>query len=405
VVRPALEVADIFRDFGPAWRVTNAGHVSLGQLKVMSAIERCRTAALGGHVARCENENCGYTRIAYNSCRNRHCNKCQAAAAKQWLAERQAELLPVPYFHVVFTMPAAIADLAYQNKAVIYDLLFKASSETVLAIAADPKHLGARIGITAVLHTWGSTMMHHPHVHMIVPGGGISLDGSRWVSRRPRRFLPVRVFSKLFRGLMLAKLLAAHKAGQLQFFNQYAHLAEPKPFARYLAPLRRRKWYVYSKRPFGGPEAVLAYLSRYTHRVAISNRRLIALDENGVTFNYKDYRADGQARHKVMTLATNEFIRRFLSHVLPKGFHRIRYYGLLAKSSCAENLARARQLLAVPKPQDKPDNSRGTDEAATSSHPCPCCGGRMLIIETFAPGCQPHHRPSATPVVIRIDTS
>jgi len=405
VVRPALEVADIFRDFGPAWRQTNAGHVSLGQLKVMSAIERCRTAALGGHVARCENENCGFTRIAYNSCRNRHCNKCQAAAAKQWLAERQAELLPVPYFHVVFTMPAAIADLAYQNKAVIYDLLFKASSETVLAIAADPKHLGARIGITAVLHTWGSTMMHHPHVHMIVPGGGISLDDSRWVSCRPRSFLPVRVFSKLFRGLMLAKLLAAHKAGQLQFFNQYAHLAEHKAFARYLAPLRRRKWYVYSKRPFGGPEAVLAYLSRYTHRVAISNRRLIALDENGVTFNYKDYRADGQARHKVMTLATNEFIRRFLSHVLPKGFHRIRYYGLLAKSSCAENLARARQLLAVPKPQGKPDNSGGTDEAATSPHPCPCCGGRMRIIEAFAPGCEPQHRPSATAVAIRIDTS
>ena len=405
MVRPALEVADIFRDFGPAWRQANAGHVSLGQLKVMSAIERCRTAALGGHVARCEDENCGYTRIAYNSCRNRHCNKCQAAAAKQWLAERQAELLPVPYFHVVFTLPAAIADLAYQNKAVIYDLLFKASSETVLTIAADPKHLGARIGITAVLHSWGSAMTHHPHVHMIVPGGGISLDGSRWVSRNPCYFLPVRVFSKLFRGLMLAKLLAAHKAGQLQFFNQYAHLAERKAFARYLAPLRRRKWYVYSKRPFGGPEAVLAYLSRYTHRVAISNRRLIALDENGVTFKYKDYSADGRVRYKRMTLATSEFIRRFLIHVLPKGFHRIRYYGILAKSSCTENLARARQLLAVPKPQGKPDNSSDTDEVATSSHPCPCCGGRMLIIEVFAPGCQPHHRPSATTVVIRIDTS
>jgi hypothetical protein len=405
VVRPALEVADIFRDFGPAWRQTNAGHVSLGQLKVMSAIERCRTAALGGHVARCENENCGYTRIAYNSCRNRHCNKCQAAAAKQWLAERQAELLPVPYFHVVFTLPTAIADLAYQNKAVIYDLLFKSSSETVLAIAADPKHLGARIGITAVLHTWGSTMIHHPHVHMIVPGGGISLDGSRWVSRRPRYFLPVRVFSKLFRGLMLAKLLAAHQAGQLQFFNQYAHLAKPKTFARYLAPLRRRKWYVYSKRPFGGPEAVLAYLSRYTHRVAISNRRLIALDENGVTFNYKDYRADGRARYKVMTLTTSEFIRRFLSHVLPKGFHRIRYYGLLAKSSCAENLARARQLLAVPKPQVLTDNDGGPTQPSTTAHPCPCCGGRMIIIEAFAPGCQPHHRPSATTIAIRIDTS
>ena len=405
MVRPALEVADIFRDFGPAWRQANAGHVSLGQLKVMSAIERCRTAALGGHVARCEDENCGYTRIAYNSCRNRHCNKCQAAAARQWLAERQAELLPVPYFHVVFTLPAAIADLAYQNKAVIYDLLFKASSETVLTIAADPKHLGARIGITAVLHSWGSAMTHHPHVHMIVPGGGISLDGSRWVSRNPCYFLPVRVFSKLFRGLMLAKLLAAHKAGQLQFFNQYAHLAERKAFARYLAPLRRRKWYVYSKRPFGGPEAVLAYLSRYTHRVAISNRRLIALDENGVTFKYKDYSADGRVRYKRMTLATSEFIRRFLIHVLPKDFHRIRYYGLLAKSSCTENLARARQLLAVPKPQGKPDNSSDTDEVATSSHPCPCCGGRMLIIEVFAPGCQPHHRPSATTVVIRIDTS
>jgi len=404
VVRPALEVADIFRDFGPAWRQTNAGHVSLGQLKVMSAIECCRTAALGGHVERCENANCGYTRISYNSCRNRHCNKCQAAAAKQWLAERQAELLPVPYFHVVFTLPAAIADLAYQNKAVIYDLLFKASSETVLAIAADPKHLGARIGITAVLHTWGSTMTHHPHVHMIVPGGGISLDGSRWVSRRPRHFLPVRVFSKLFRGLMLAKLLAAHQAGQLQFFNQYAHLAERKAFARYLAPLRRRKWYVYSKRPFGGPEAVLAYLSRYTHRVAISNRRLIALDENGVTFNYKDYRGDGRARYKVMTLATSEFIRRFLSHVLPKGFHRIRYYGLLAKSSCAENLARARQLLAVSKPQVPTDDGVPT-EPSTTAHPCPCCGGRMIIIEAFEPGCQPHHRPSPTTIAIRIDSS
>jgi len=377
--------------------------VSLGQLKVMSAIERCRTAALGGHVARCE--DCAYTTIAYNSCRNRHCPKCQAAAAKQWLAERQAELLPVPYFHVVFTLPTAIADLAYQNKAVIYDLLFKASSETVLTIAADPKHLGARIGITAVLHTWGSTMIHHPHVHMIVPGGGISLDGSRWLSCRPRCFLPVRVFSKLFRGLMLAKLLAAHQAGQLQFFNQYAHLAERKAFARYLAPLRRRKWYVYSKRPFGGPEAVLAYLSRYTHRVAISNRRLIALDENGVTFNYKDYRGDGRARYKVMTLATSEFIRRFLSHVLPKGFHRIRYYGLLAKSSCAENLARARQLLAVSKPQVLTDNDGGPTEPSTTAHPCPCCGGRMIIIEAFAPGCQPHHRPSATTVAIRIDTS
>jgi hypothetical protein len=403
VARPALEVADIFRDFGPAWRHTNAGHVSLGQLKVMSAIERCRTAALGGHVARCE--DCTYTTIAYNSCRNRHCPKCQAAAAKRWLAERQAELLPLPYFHVVFTLPSAIANLAYQNKAVIYDLLFKASSETVLRIAADPKHLGARVGITAVLHTWGSTMVHHPHVHMIVPGGGISLDGSRWVSCRPSFFLPVPVFSRLFRGLMLAKLLAAHKAGQLQFFNQYAYLAERKAFARYLAPLRRRKWYVYSKRPFGGPEAVLAYLSRYTHRVAISNRRLIAFDQNGVTFRYKDYRADGRARYKVMTLAPNEFIRRFLIHVLPKGFHRIRHYGLLAKSACAENLAQARELLAASKPLGNPDNAGGSDAPPTTLHSCPCCGGRMHIIETFKRGVSPLHWPSPNPVVIRTDTS
>jgi len=240
---------------------------------------------------------------------------------------------------------------------------------------------------------------------MIVPGGGISLDGSHWVSRRPRYFLPVRVFSKLFRGLMLAKLLAAHKAGQLQFFNQYAHLAAREAFARYLAPLRRRKWYVYAKRPFGGPEAVLSYLSRYTHRVAISNRRLIAFDQNGVTFSFKDYRGDGRARYKVMTLATSEFIRRFLTHVLPKGFHRIRYYGLLAKSSCAENLARARELLAMPKPHDKPDDSGGLNEPSTTACPCPCCGGRMIIIEAFAPGCQPHHRPSATTLAIRIDTS
>jgi hypothetical protein len=402
VVRPALEVADIFRDFGPAWRQANAGHMSLGQLKVMAAIERCRTAALGGHVARCQ--DCAYTAIAYNSCRNRHCPKCLGAAAKQWLADRQAELLPVPYFHVVFTLPTAIAELAYQNKAVVYDLLFKAASETVLRIAADPKHLGARIGITAVLHTWGSTMIHHPHLHMIVPGGGISLDGSRWISCRPRFFLPVPVFSKLFRGLMLAKLLAAHKAGRLQFFNQYAHLAERKAFARHLAPLRRRKWYVYSKPPFGGPEAVLAYLSRYTHRVAISNRRLIACDKDGVSFNYKDYRADGRARHKVMTLATNEFIRRFLVHVLPKGFHRIRHYGLLAKSSCAENLARARELLAVPTPQAEPDDASRPDDPPTNSHSCPCCGGRMRIIEVFERGCQPHYQPSPT-ATIRIDTS
>ena len=250
---------------------------SLGQLKVMSAIESCRTAALGGHVARCE--DCAYTTIAYNSCRNRHCPKCQGAAAKQWLAERQADLLAVPYYHIVFTMPAAIADIAYQNKAVVYDLLFKASAETMLTIAGDPKHLGARIGITSVLHTWGSTLTHHPHVHMIVPGGGIALDGSRWVSCRSRFFLPWRVLAKLFRRLMLEKLVAAHAAGQLQFFGQHSHLAERAAFTALLAPLRKIRWYVYGKRPFAGPEAVLAYLSRYTHRVAIANSRLIAFDE------------------------------------------------------------------------------------------------------------------------------
>ena len=401
--RPALEVADIFRGHGPAWRQANAGHVSLGQLKVMSAIENCRTAALGGHVARCQ--DCAYTTIAYNSCRNRHCPKCQGAAAQQWLAERQAELLPVPYFHVVFTLPAKIADIAYQNKAVVYDLLFKASSEAVLTIAADPEHLGARIGITAVLHTWGSTMTHHPHVHMIVPGGGIALDGSRWLSCRPRFLLPVPVLAKLFQGLMLGKLLAAHKVGQLQFFGRHAQLAERKAFAAYLAPLRRVKWHVYSKPPFGGPEAVLAYLSRYTHRVAISNRRLIAANRNGVTFKYKDYRADGRARYKKMTLATHEFIRRFLIHVLPKGFHRIRHYGLFASSARADNIARARELLAVPMPQNHDADALDPSEPPTPSHPCPCCGGRMIIIETFPRGSTPRHRPTGPIITIRIDTS
>jgi hypothetical protein len=277
-----LEVADILRDHGPAWRKANAGHVSLDQLKVMSAIERCRTAALGGHVARCE--DCSHTIIAYNSCRNRHCPKCQGTAAKEWLAERAAELLPVPYYHVVFTLPAPIGDIAYQNKAVIYDILFKASAQTTLTIAADPKHLGARIAITSVLHTWGSALTHHPHVHMIVPGGGISNDGKRWVACRPGFFLPVRVLSRLFRRLFLNKLLAAHEAGQLQFFGNHAKLAAARAFAAYLAPLRKAEWVVYSKRPFGGPRAVLAYLSRYTHRVAIANSRLVAFDQNSVTF-------------------------------------------------------------------------------------------------------------------------
>lgn len=397
MARPALEVADIFRDHGGAWRDANAGHVSLGQLQVMSAIERCRTAALGGHVAACE--DCDHTQIAYNSCRNRHCPKCQGAAARDWLAEREADLLPVPYFHIVFTLPAAIAAIAYQNKAVIYDALFKASSEALLTIAADPKHLGARIGITAVLHTWGSAMTHHPHVHLIVPGGGISLDGASWVRSRPSFLLPVRVLSRLFRRLMLEKLAAAHAAGKLQFFGEHSHLGDADAFAAFLAPLRTTRWFVYSKRPFAGPQAVLAYLARYTHRVAISNRRLVALDANGVTFRYKDYRRNGQERYRTMTLVPGEFIRRFLIHVLPKGFHRIRHYGLLASAARRANIARVRELLAAPEPPTLPEPTTRATATAPTDHrpPCPCCGGRMIIVETFERGGGPRDPPRSKP--------
>ena len=345
VGRLALEVADIFRVHGPAWRQAQHGHLSLGQLKVMSAIEQCRSAALGGHVLRCE--GCGTDQIAYNSCRNRHCPKCQASAAQRWLEARQADLLPVEYYHVVFTLPAPISDIAYQNKAVIYGLLFDVAAETLLTIAADPKHLGAQIGATLVLHTWGSALTHHPHVHGIVPGGGLSPDGERWVACRPGFFLPVRVLSRLFRRRFLEELAEAHRAGQLHFFGEYAALADAARFADWLAPLRQCEWVVYAKRPFAGPEAVLAYLSRYTHRVAISNSRLVALDERGVTFRWKDYRAKGKTRYKTMTLGADEFMRRFLLHVLPRGFHRIRHYGLLANGGRKANLARARELLQV----------------------------------------------------------
>jgi Putative transposase len=313
----------------------------------------------------------------------------------------------VPYFHLVFTLPARIADIAYQNKAVIYGLLFKASAETLITIAADPKHLGARIGILSVLHTWGSALTHHPHVHMIVPGGGFSLDGTSWVACRPSFFLPVRVLSRLFRRLFLEKLVAAHRAGELQFFGNHAPLTDAKAFAAYLAPLRNSEWVVYSKRPFGGPEEVLRYLARYTHRVAISNRRLIALDENGVTFKWKDYRLEGRERYKVMTLAAHEFIRRFLIHVLPAGFHRIRYYGLLASGKRAENIARARELLALPLLPIEAIKAASTNanEPQAPKHPCPCCGGPMIIIETFQRGGSPQHRPTAPVAAIRIDTS
>ena len=329
--RPPLEVADVFRAHGAAWREANASHVSLAQLKVMSAIETCRTAALGGHVERCE--DCAHERIAYNSCRNRHCPKCQAAAARQWLEDREAELLPVPYYHVVFTLPASIGTIAFQNKAAVYDLLFRSAAETLTTIAADPKHLGARIGLTAVLHTWGSALTHHPHVHVIVPGGGLSPDESRWIACKRGFFLPVRVLSRLFRRLFLEGIAALHAAGRLAFLGDLARLADKAAFDAVLAPLRRSEWIVYAKRPFAGPKAVLAYLSRYTHRVAISNSRLIRLDDNGVTFRWKDYRARGKAPGeawiKPMTLTAGEFIRRFLLHVLPSGFHRIRQTAML----------------------------------------------------------------------------
>jgi Putative transposase len=328
----------------------------------------------------------------------------RGAAAKEWLADRQAELLPVPYYHVVFTLPAPIADIAYQNKAVIYDILFRTAAETLITIAADPKHLGARIGLTAVLHTWGSALTHHPHVHVIVPGGGISLDGTRWISCRPGFFLPVRVLSRLFRRLFLESLVTAHGAGRLRFFSDRARLAGRSAFAAYLAPLRKIEWFVYSKRPFAGPEAVLAYLSRYTHRVAIANSRLIALGNAGATFRWKDYRATGRERFKIMTLAVDEFIRRFLLHMLPSGFHRIRHYGLFANGGRAENIARARELLDVPATRCETGDTDNADdgEPPTPSQPCPCCGGRMIIIETFERGGAPRYHPT---VPIRIDSS
>ena len=375
--RLALEVADIFRAHGPAWRQAQQSHLSLGQLKVMSAIEQCRTATLGGHVLHCP--ACEHDEVAYNSCRNRHCPKCQASAAKRWLEARLADLLPVEYYHVVFTLPAPISAIAYTNKAVIYGLLFEIAAETLRTIAADPKHLGAQIGATLVLHTWGSALTHHPHIHGIVPGGGLSLDGERWISCKPGFFLSVRVLSRLFRRRFLEALSTAHATGQLQFFGEYAHLSDLAAFADWLAPLKKCEWVVYAKRPFAGPAAVLAYLSRYTHRVAIANSRLISMDERGITFRWKDYRAKGKTRHKTMTLTTDEFIRRFLLHVLPSGFHRIRHYGLLANTGRQDNLARIRELLHV-----APAEAKVTDTSTESVQPifvCPDCGAAMIIVE------------------------
>jgi hypothetical protein len=381
VAHSAPEVADIFRTHGPAWRAAQRGHLSLGQLKVMSAIEQCRSAALGGHVLRCE--GCGTDQVSYNSCRNRHCPKCQSNAAQRWLDARQADLLPVEYFHVVFTLPAPIADLAYQNKAAIYGLLFDMAAEVLQVIAADARHLGARIGATLVLHTWGSALTHHPHVHGIVPGGGLAPDGKSWVACRQGFFLPVRVLSRLFRRRFLEGLAQLHGAGRLQFFGEHGALQDAKAFAAWLAPMRRCEWVVYAKRPFAGPQAVLAYLSRYTHRVAISNSRLVASDAGGVTFRWKDYRDKGRTRHKTMTLAPQEFMRRFLLHVLPGGFHRIRHYGLLANGNRRDCLAMARTAL-----QAKVEVPTAEPAMRAPAFVCRHCGRPLLIVEIV-----PRERP------------
>jgi hypothetical protein len=384
-VRPAgLEVADIFRRAGPAYRQLHVDSLSRAQRCAMSAIERCRTASLGGHVEQCD--ACAHQRVAYNSCRNRHCPKCQSLVRAQWLDERRAELIPVEYFHVVFTLPETIAAIAYQNKAVVYDVLFRATAETLQTIAADPKHLGAEIGFVALLHTWGQNLQHHPHLHCVVPGGGLSADGQRWVSCRPGFFLPVRVLSRLFRRLFLTQLQHAYDAGKLKFFNALAALQAPEAFTRYLEPVRQCEWVVYAKPPFGGPQHVLDYLGRYTHRVAISNHRLIDFVDGHVRFQWKDYRHE--SRKKVMRLSADEFIRRFLLHVLPSGFQRIRHYGLLANRYRADKLARCRQLLGQPAPLDKheeaPVDYRDRYERLTgkSLRDCPKCGqGHMIYIE------------------------
>ena len=379
-----LEVADIFRRHGEAYRQAHDGHLGRIERRTMSAIELCRTAELGGHVEGCR--SCGAIRIAYNSCRNRHCPKCQGQACRDWLAAREDELLPVAYFHVVFTLPAEIAAIAFQNKEVVYAFLFKAAAETLRTIAADPKHLGAEIGLIAVLHSWGQNLHYHPHLHCIVPGGGLSPDGRRWVSCRSGFFLPVRVLSRLFRRLFLEQLRAAYDAGRLGFFGYLAELAAPATFNRKLVEVRRLEWVVYAKPPFGGPEQVLAYLGRYTHRVAIANSRLISMADGKVSFRWRDYRHRGRA--KIMTLDANEFIRRFLLHTLPDGFHRIRHYGFLANGHRTARLELCRRLLT--------DTPRGTaysaerdPKEAKPSCPCPYCGGQMIVLATWQYGQAP----------------
>jgi hypothetical protein len=391
-VRPALEVADIFRRHGDAFRAVQGGRLSLDQRRVMGAIEACRTATLGGHVERCD--DCSLVRIVYNSCRDRHCPKCQGLARAQWLADRQADLLPVPYFHVVFTVPAAVAAIALQNKAMVYGILLKSAADTIRLIGADPQHLGAETGMIAILHTWGQTLTHHPHAHCLVPGGGLAADG-RWISCRPGFFLPVRVLSRLYRRLFLERLRAAFDEAKLQFFGRLAHLVDPAPFGRHLNALREVEWVVYAKRPFGGPEQVLAYLGRYTHRVAIANSRLLACKQGRVRFRWKDYSADNKC--KVITLHAEEFIRRFLLHVLPKGFRRIRHFGFLANACRAAKLARIRAALQAPEPPPpaKPVDYRERYAILTGRRidQCPICGGRMVEIDRWPRSAQPPRPP------------
>ena len=397
-MRPALEVADIFRSHGDAFRVAQHGRLLPDQRRVMAAIEACRTAALGGHVEQCD--GCGMVRIAYNSCRDRHCPKCQGLARAQWLADRQADLLPVPYFHVVFTVPAPIAAIALQNKAVVYDILLKAAAETIRVIGADPQHLGGETGMIAILHTWGQTLTHHPHAHCVVPGGALAADG-RWVGCKPNFFLPVRVLSRLYRRLFLERLQAAFDKAKLVFFGNLARLMEPAVFAQHLDPLRNVEWNVYAKRPFGGPQQVLEYLGRYTHRVAIANSRLVACENGRVHFRWKDYRADNKS--KVMTLDADEFIRRFLLHVLPKGFRRIRHFGFLANACRTAKLPAVRAALAAPEPTPTIEHADYRERyAILTGHRidlCPVCGGRMVEI-----GLSPRS-PSQRRTAPRCDTS
>jgi hypothetical protein len=399
--RPKLEVADILRRYGAAFDLEHGASVCTVQRRVLQSIQDCRTAALGGHLEQCDNDSCRHQRIAYNSCRNRHCPKCQSLARAAWVEDRKAELLDVPYFHVVFTLPEEIAAIAYQNKSVLYKLLFAATAETLCTIAADPKHLGAQIGFFAVLHTWGQNLMHHPHLHCVVPGGGLSPDGKRWVPCRPGFFLPVRVLSRFFRRRFLELLEQAFNRGELEFFSALAHLRERAAFSRYIGPLKEREWVVYAKEPFAGPEQVLDYVGRYTHRVAISNNRLLDIEDGHVTFRWKDYRDDNA--QKTMTLAASEFLRRFLLHVLPQGFHRIRYHGFLGNRYRQENLTQCRQALQMT-PLDEneaetPSDYRQRYEALTgrSLDQCPLCRtGRMLTVQQIP-------RPSAAVPIL--DTS